>query len=195
MSDDFSADDYEVAPTTTDVASGIFQGAELPQTAGRGVPTQEDTVPLRIPSPPTEPAPSAETTFVPYQLQQGVAYPATSIGQFTPTAPAIPNEGGHMLGVAFLSVAAGTYVGYRYGGNVFGGLAGGVGGAALVNVVRAVLYYREATPESKKEALVSGFYAAVGLAGAAYLWYKVAAGSSKGRSVEDDEYRVRRAGP
>lgn len=195
MSDDFSADEYEVAPSA-DVASGIFQGTELPQSSGSPVPVQDGTAPLLVPGPPTETPPSRGTTFVPYQLQQGVAYPPIGqMGQFTPTAPAIPNEGGHMLGVAFLSVAAGTYAGYRYGGNVFGGLAGGVGGAALVNVVRAVLYYREATPESKKEALVSGFYAAVGLAGAAYLWYKVAAGSPKGRSVEDDEYRVRRAGP
>lgn len=79
--------------------------------------------------------------------------------------------GSHMLGIALGAVAIGAVVGWKYAGPL-GGLAGGLLGGAAVNGFRAAKSITHGTPDSDKEAAVSGTYAVAGAGAAIYLLYR-----------------------
>lgn len=157
--------------------NGIFMGADLaaldepaappvPQDAPRalplaarqpGAPVPEERPPLQI-----LPVPRAAAAPVPRGGRRPVALP---FGQ-----EVVPNEGAHMLGLNVMLLATGAALGVRYGGG-YGGIAGGLAAGAVSNGLRAALALRD--PSMRREAMISGSYAVVAAAGAAWLWYKV----------------------
>lgn len=80
--------------------------------------------------------------------------------------------GNGTLGMTLIAVAGGTLIGWYYGGG-YGALAGGLGGGAAVNAVRAFSHVQKGLPESDKEAAVSGTYAVGAGAVAAVIWAKL----------------------
>lgn len=79
--------------------------------------------------------------------------------------PDIRNNG-HMLGMSTLVVGVSALVGARFGG-FYGGIAGSLFGGSAVNAYRAISHATAGTPQSDREALISGTYTilAAGLAG------------------------------
>jgi hypothetical protein len=106
-------------------------------------------------------------------------------GQVQPAAPASSG----MLGTALVLIAAGAVVGWKYGGGVFGALAGGLAGGALVNGYRAAKNVTQGLPQTDREAAVSATYAVVGGGAALFLLYQAKKDKrlKKNASSKDDE--------
>jgi hypothetical protein len=76
----------------------------------------------------------------------------------------------HMLGIATVTVAAGTAIGMRFGG-VYGSLAGGLFGGSVVNVLRAIKLTMQGHPYADREAMLSGTYAVIAAGLGGYIVY------------------------
>jgi hypothetical protein len=98
-----------------------------------------------------------------------------------------PSSG--MLGAALAVVAVGAVVGWKYGGGLFGGLAGAFAGGALINGYRAAKNVTQGLPETDREAAVSATYAVVGGGAALFLLYQAKKDGKLKRnsSSKDDE--------
>lgn len=94
-------------------------------------------------------------------------------------------EESHNLGLSMLVPGIGGFLGLAYGGG-FGAIAGIAFGGAAVNVYRAVRAGTAATEEANKEAIVSGTYAALGVAFASWvLWHRSKAAKNPVEMVEE----------
>lgn len=82
-----------------------------------------------------------------------------------PTAPA------HLLGLTTIVVGGAAYAGLRVGGGL-GAAAGTLFGGALMNTYRAIAQGMKGTPESDKEAMISGTYAVVAALLGGYAAYR-----------------------
>lgn len=97
--------------------------------------------------------------------------PLAAYGENPPPPQSVPQENGHSLGLTLLILSIGSAVGVQYGG-VWGGVAGALYGGAAVNLIRSARCATHGTPESDKEAIVSGTYAVVSGGIASYLLWK-----------------------
>lgn len=86
--------------------------------------------------------------------------------------PAEQPKSSGLLGPALVLVAAGAFVGWKYGGGLFGGVAGALAGGALINGYRAAKNVTQGLPETDREAAVSATYAVVGGGAALFLLYQ-----------------------
>jgi hypothetical protein len=103
-------------------------------------------------------------------------------------APAPTSSG--MLGTALLLVVGGGVVGWKYGGGVFGALAGALAGGALINGYRAAKNVTQGLPDTDREAAVSATYAVVGGGAALFLLYQAKKDGrrhKKNASSKDDD--------
>jgi hypothetical protein len=80
------------------------------------------------------------------------------------------HEDTHMLGLATITAATGTFIGARFGGP-YGAVAGVLVGGAIINTLRAIKLGMRAEPASDREALISGTYAVICAAGGGWLGY------------------------
>ncbi len=83
-----------------------------------------------------------------------------------------PEISGHTLGLSTLLVGVGGLIGVRLAG-IYGGAAGALFGGAAANLYRAISFSTHGTPESDREAVVSGTYALVTTGVASYVAWKI----------------------
>jgi hypothetical protein len=108
--------------------------------------------------------------------------------------PAIPPVGGHLLGASTLLVGVGGLLGIRFGG-LYGGVAGSLFGGSAVNLYRAITFATHGTPESDREAVVSGTYALVTTGVASYVALKIDQKSSGGSVATPNPRQAARNAP
>ncbi len=116
-----------------------------------------DTMPS-LPLPPPPPPPSTIYRSWPVPRPFGVDEQGSGPPPVQQAAPAVPQAGSNMLGLAALLVPVGAYGGYKLWGWK-GGIAGSLFGGATVNVIRAIL---AATGEDKGLAVEAATYALIG---------------------------------
>jgi hypothetical protein len=98
-------------------------------------------------------------------------------------APDVPVENGHSLGLSFLLLAAGTYVGARTVGGLYGGVAGAIFGGSAGNLVRAARMVTRGTSTADHEAIVSATYGVIGVALGSYVVWKAKQPKTRGAST------------
>ncbi len=129
------------------------------------------------------------TTFSSNTYERPILHPKQQLSGDSP----INNENAHMLGLSVLLVGVGTWLGVKYAGGIFGGLAGSLLAGGAINAYRAVKYYREGSLESDAEAKVSGTYAVISAGVGLYLLtqhstkYKSRASRFNENSLDEEE--------
>jgi len=84
----------------------------------------------------------------------------------------VPPENAHSLGLAFILLGAGTFLGTKYIGGVYGGVAGAIYGGAAGNLVRAARLVTRGSEASDHEAMVSATYGVLGVGLGSYVMWK-----------------------
>jgi hypothetical protein len=168
--------DEEFADTEYDGSAGL--GADW---ATPGSPAQPSapapTAPPMLPA--ANQAPPRGTYPLPY-------YPPAAMYPPQPAAVGTVEES-HNLGISLLVPGIGGFLGLAYGG-AFGAIAGLAFGGAAVNAYRAVRSGADATDEGNKEAIVSGTYAAIGVAFASWvLWHRSKSAAAKNEEQEEPD--------
>lgn len=179
----YSEDDY--APVEE------FQEQALPPLSGSPAPEQQSmagAVSMGF----QEPAPYSSHSPVSNVMSHGAVLPPVMSESVPSAGPApqrrfvrMPAQGGvgafpkqaeesHFLGISILSLAIGGTLGAYYApsSQLWGSLAGSLVGGAAVNGLRAYSRATDGTPEGKKEATVSVFYAVMSAGLGAFIWYK-----------------------
>jgi len=120
-------------------------------------------------------APAAAPTAV----DTSQSWPGPPLAAYGEPAPApqvmlseVPPENAHSLGLAFVLLGLGTYLGTKYVGGVYGGVAGAIYGGAAGNLVRAARCVTRGTSASDHEAMVSATYGVIGVGLGSYVVWK-----------------------
>lgn len=121
-------------------------------------------------------APSPDAPSAVDASQSWPAPPLASYGEPAPApqivAPDVPPENGHSLGLAFILLGLGTFLGTKYVGGVYGGVAGAIYGGAAGNLVRAARLVTRGNSTADHEALVSATYGVIGVGLGSYVVWK-----------------------
>lgn len=176
-------------------AFGAFDSATGPAAPFPGMPPAPGAPPALPPSPgsggtvmmtgappgqPLAPGQHGPPTAVAvrHSMPGPVVPPYTSLEPHQPIQQAMAatpdlanNDGAHSLGLSILLVGVGIAVGTYYKG-IWGGVSGGLYGGALANFVRAGRNMTHGTPDSDREAIISGTYGVLSSGVASYLLWK-----------------------
>jgi hypothetical protein len=169
FSGDFGA--YETAPWSSSSGSGF---PPVPGAAPSAQGPSSGTVPMLSMSARASPPPDVASAV---DASRSWATPPLAAYGDPVAAPQaaqldIPTENGNSLGLAFILFGLGAYLGTKYVGGLYGGVAGAIYGGAASNLLRSARFVTRGTPATDREALVSATYGVIGVGFGSYILWK-----------------------